>query len=68
MEFEKNLGNFSFGFGNEKTAGKGKLSDAVKIKSRPDAKAVRKKNIENGLKAGAAVAALLVTHSMKKHK
>ena len=65
MEFEKHTGNFSFGFGTQKVAGKGQLKDAEIVR---ESKADRKLIMKTAAKGAAAAALLLLTHSMTKKK
>lgn len=67
MEYEKNNGKFSFGFGSTKVAGKGRLSGAVPITERLSGKAVAKKAVSAGLQAMAVatVVGLKVKFSRK---
>lgn len=69
MEFQKNFGdNFSFGFGSMKTAGAGKVSEAVPapkgVRTKRDKKAIAK----SAAKAAVLTAAVLVKHKMKNRK
>ena len=64
MEFEKNSGNFSFGFGTAKTAGAGTLDkavDAPDVRTRYDKKTIAK----NAAKAAALSAIVILKH---KHR
>ncbi|MBR0142267.1 MAG: hypothetical protein IJM19_08475 [Ruminococcus sp.] len=64
MEFQKDKGNFSFGFGTAKTAGKGNLSGV-------SGKATKKQKlsaVKTAVKAGSLAAVLLIKHNMKKKK
>ncbi len=65
MEFEKRIGNFSFGGGSVKTAGKGSLDkaeDAPKVRTKHDAKAIAK-SLGN---AAIALTALRIKSRRKK--
>lgn len=65
MEFQKNTGNFSFGFGTQKTAGVGSLKDALIVK---DSKADKKLIAKTAVKGAAAAALVLLSHSLRKKK
>ena len=66
MEFEKNMGKVSFGFGTMTAAGKGKLSDAEKIPADRSPQSIAKNALKTGLKAGALTAAFMLRHRAKK--
>lgn len=70
MEFEKNTGKFSFGFGSMKTAGSGTIDNAVEapknVRTKYDKKAIAK----NAAKAAVASAVVIIKgrHASKKKK
>lgn len=68
MEYEKNTGKFSFGFGTDRTAGVGKLSDIQKIPAKYSKKAIVEKAVTAGVQAMAvaAVVGLKIKFSGKK--
>ncbi|MCQ2468677.1 MAG: hypothetical protein MJ100_02565 [Ruminococcus sp.] len=63
MEFEKTKGNFTFGAGSIKTAGKGSLSDAQEVP-----KSIKTKRDVKGIAVTAAKAAALTGLVLLKHK
>ena len=58
MEYEKNTGKFSFGFGTARTAGVGKISDIQKIQVKHSNKVIAKKAVIAGLQAMATIAVI----------
>ncbi len=67
MEYEKNSGKFSFGFGTAKTAGAGTLDkavDAPDVRTRYDKKAIAK----NAAKAAAVSALVILKHKHRAKK
>lgn len=58
MEYEKNTGKFTFGLGNTRTAGIGKLSDAQQITEKISGKVIAKKAVSAGLQAMAVTAVI----------
>ena len=67
MEYEKNSGKFSFGFGTAKTAGAGTLDkavDAPDVRTRYDKKAIAK----NVAKAAAFSALVILKHKCRANR
>ena len=67
MEYEKNSGKFSFGFGTAKTAGAGTLDkavDAPDVRTRYDKKAIAK----NVAKAAAVSPLVILKHKCRANR
>lgn len=60
MEYGKTGEKFSFGFGNTKTAGVGKISDSRKISGKLSGKTIAKKAVASGLQAMAVTAVIAI--------
>lgn len=56
MEYEKNTEKFSFGVGNTRVAGTGRLSDSQKIMAKYSGKTLAKKAVVAGVQAMAVAA------------
>ncbi len=68
MEFEKNKGNFSFGFGTMKTAGAGNLSETQEVPKDIKTKHNPKEIAASAVKAAALAGLVILKHKMKKKK
>ncbi|MBR4626247.1 MAG: hypothetical protein IKO47_00830 [Ruminococcus sp.] len=70
MEYEKNTGNFSFGFGSMKTAGSGSIDKAVEAPKNVRTKYDKKVIAKNAAKAAVLSAVVLMKgkRARKKNK
>ncbi len=68
MEYQKDFGKFSFGFGTAKTAGRGDLAHSEEVprfmKYKPDLKAI----LKTGAKAAAVAGIVCLGRRRKKRK
>lgn len=62
MEFQKNSGNFSFGFGSTKVAGVGKIADSAETKP------TKKQILRKAVNVGTQIAVLAVIRKVIKNK
>ena len=68
MEFEKNTGNFSFGFGTMTAAGSGTIDKAVEAPKNVRTKYDKKVIAKNAAKAAVLSAAVIFKHKRKSRK
>lgn len=68
MEIEKNFGNFSFGYGTMKTAGKGDLSVTEEVPQSIKTKHNKKEIAVTALKAAALTGLIVLKHKAKKKR